>query len=103
MEELSLRRIYGIGRIRLGNFVVQSPVNPYDFEDDFASSGARGVVDYVMAALKVIEAQMPGMPMATRRPTVFQMVTTSNNASSKSSHRLLRRTTTLMRPKSMNS
>ena len=60
MEELSLRHIYGIGRIRLGNFVVRPPVDHHAFEDDFASSGARGVVDYVLAALKVIEAQMRG-------------------------------------------
>ena len=58
MEELSFRHLYGIGRIRLGNFKVQSPVNPYLFEDDFASSGARGLVDYVTAVLGVIETQM---------------------------------------------
>ena len=60
MEELSFRHLYGVGRIRLGNFVVQSPVSTYAFEDDFASSGARGLVDYLAAALKVIEAQMRG-------------------------------------------
>ena len=60
MEELSYRHLYGVSRIQLRNFVVQSPVNFYTFEDDFASSGARGVVDYLKAALKVIEAQMRG-------------------------------------------
>lgn len=44
----------------MGNFVVQSPLSTYDFEDDFASSGARGLVDWLTAALKVIEAQMRG-------------------------------------------
>ena len=60
MEELSYRHLYGVGQIRLGNFVVQSPVSTYAFEDDFASSGARGLVDWLTAALKVIEAQMRG-------------------------------------------
>jgi hypothetical protein len=60
MEELSFRHLYGVGWVRIGNFVVQSPLSTYDFEDDFASSGARGLVDYLAAALKVIEAQMCG-------------------------------------------
>ena len=60
IEELTYRHIYGVGRIRMGNFVVQSPLCTYDFDDDFASSGARGLVDWLTAALKVIEAQMRG-------------------------------------------
>ena len=58
--EFTYRHIYCVGRIHMGNFVVQSPLSTNDFEDDFASSGARGLVDWLTAALKVIEAQMRG-------------------------------------------
>ena len=44
----------------LGNFRIASAAGWLDREDDYASSGLRGLADFVKALMKCIEAQARG-------------------------------------------
>ncbi|MCH1597093.1 MAG: hypothetical protein L7S71_02540, partial [Pseudomonadales bacterium] len=60
MEELSYRHLYGVDSAALGNFRINPNTSFLDREDDFASSGSRGVADFPKAVFKCIEAQARG-------------------------------------------
>ena len=60
MEELSYRFLYRVDRVWLGNFNIASATSFFGKEDDYASSGLRGLADFVTAVFKVIEAQARG-------------------------------------------
>ena len=60
MEELSYRHLYRVDRAMLGNFHIASAAGVFDREDDYASSGFRGLADFVTALFKCIESQARG-------------------------------------------
>ena len=60
MEELSYRHLFRVNVAMLGNFRISSLTGALDSGDDYASSGFRGLVDFVQALIKIIEAQARG-------------------------------------------
>ncbi len=60
LEELSYRHLYRVDRAWLGNFRIVPAGGWLNREDDYASSGLRGLADFVKALLKCIEAQARG-------------------------------------------
>ena len=67
IEELSSRHLSGIDRIERGNFKVVRVTNVHDSEDDFASSGSRGVSDYCLSAFQPHESQARGFVHGHRK------------------------------------
>ena len=59
-QELSYRHLYGMDNVHIGRFQLHSPCNRYDFEDDYASSGAIGLAGYSISTLTPAEAQARG-------------------------------------------
>ncbi len=59
-EELINRHMYGIDRMERGNFKAVRVTGAHSSEDDFASSGARGLVDFGLASLQPDESQKRG-------------------------------------------
>ena len=60
MEELSYRHLYRVGHAWLGNFKLKSSTGHFIKEDVFASSGLRGLADFITALFKCIESQTRG-------------------------------------------
>ena len=67
MEELSYRHLYRADRANLGNFKIASCMGYLDREDDFASTGCRGLADFVTAVFKCIESQARGVRSWSRK------------------------------------
>ena len=60
LEELSYRHLYRVDRAHLGNFHIPSPTSFFNRENDLVSNGLRGLVDFVAAIFKCLEAQARG-------------------------------------------
>ena len=58
MEELSYRHLYRVDRAALGNFRLTPSTSFMDSEDDFASSGLRGLADFVTGLFKCVKKNM---------------------------------------------
>ena len=54
------RHLYRVDRAGLGNFKISPCTGYLDREDDFASSGCRGLADFVVAVFKCVESQARG-------------------------------------------
>ena len=66
-EELSSRHLSGIDRIKQGHFKVKRVTNAHASEDNFASSGARGLADLLLVVLQPDESQERGFVHGHRK------------------------------------